>query len=194
MKKEYLNPAKQIAKTINYKLVNSALSQTELKDFEMDKQTIINIAEWCLNNDSDNEIRHKLSLNKRQWEILTTLCPALLIVMRESRALADIVLAGSLFETAIGGKKIQKQQPVKVKDYDENGRVVGEHYEIATYEEELPPNPLLLKYLAEHKMSEKLGETPKVTESNYRLMVDSMTQEERNLIDAIKKVNTENDN
>jgi len=194
MKKEYLNPAKEIAKTVDYELINSALSQTELKDFELNKQTIYNIAEWCLNNDDDIQIRQKLSLNKRQWEILTALCPALLVVMKQSRVLADIVIAGSIFETAIGGKKIKKQQPVKVKEYNEYGRVIGEHYETFEYEEELPPNPLLLKYLGEHKLSEKLGETPKVSESNYRIMVDSMSQDEKNLINAMRKVHENNDN
>ena len=34
--------------------------------------------------------------------------------------------------------------------------MVGEHLE-KVVEEELPPNPLLLKFLAEHKLSEKFG-------------------------------------
>ena len=109
MKNEILNPVNELAKNVDIKLVNEMLSKTELKDFEMNKTTITNIAEWCLNGASDNEIRKKLSLNKNQWAILVTICPTLLIVMRDSRALADVVIAGSLFQTAIGGKKITKQ-------------------------------------------------------------------------------------
>lgn len=187
MKNDVLNPVKELANSVDIKLVNQLLSQTELKDFEMNKATITNIAEWCLNGNDDNEIRQKLSLNKHQWAILTTVCPTLLIVMKDSRALADVVIAGSLFQTAIGGKRIKKQQPMRVKIYDDKGMVCGEKYEIVEYEEELPPNPLLLKFLAEHKMSEKLGDNPTTNESSYKQMVESLSAEERALIEAMKK-------
>ena len=182
-----LDPIRELAKSVDMKVVNDLLSNTELKDFEMNKSTITNIAEWCLNGASDNEIRQKLSLNKHQWAILTTVCPTLLIIMKDSRALADVVIAGSLFQTAIGGKRIKKQQPMRVKEYDEKGLVCGEHYEIVEYEEELPPNPLLLKYLAEHKLNEKLGDNPQMNESDYKKMVESLTPEERATIEAMKK-------
>lgn len=187
MKNEILDPIKELAKNVDIKTVNQLLSQTELKDFEMNKSTITNIAEWALNGNSDNEIRQKLSLNKNQWAILVTICPTLLLVMKESRALADVVVAGSLFQTAIGGKIITKQQPVKIKLYDADGKVYGEKVEIVETKEELPPNPLLLKFLAEHKLSEKLGDNPINRESEYKKMVESLTPEERALIEAMKK-------
>ena len=186
-KNSVLYEVKKLANSVDMKLVNEMLSQTELKDFEMNKSTISNIAEWCLNGESDNEIRKRLSLNKNQWAILVTVCPTLLVIMKDSRAMADIVVAGSLFQTAIGGKRIKKQQPMRVKEYDEKGVVVGEHYEVIEYEEELPPNPLLLKFLAEHKMSEKFGDVKVNNESNYKKIIDSMTPEERALIEAMKK-------
>ena len=182
-----LDPIRELAKSVDMKLVNDMLSNTELKDFEMNKSTITNIAEWCLNGNSDNEIRQKLSLNKHQWAILTTVCPTLLIVMKDSRALADVVIAGSLFQTAIGGKRIKKQQPMRVKEYDDKGMVCGEHYEIVEYEEELPPNPLLLKFLAERKMNEKLGDNVNNDDNNYKKMVDALSPEERALIESMKK-------
>lgn len=189
MKNEILDPIKELAKSVDMKMVNDMLSNTELKDFEMNKSTITNIAEWCLNGASDNEIRQKLALNKHQWAILVSVCPTLLIVMKNSRALADVVIAGSLFQTAIGGKRIKKQVPVKYKKYDEKGKPYEEDYKIIEIEEELPPNPLLLKFLAEHKMSEKLGDNPINNESNYKKMVDSLTPEERAMIEAMKRAN-----
>ena len=96
MKNEILDPVKELAKNVDIKTVNKLLAQTELKDFEMNKSTITNIAEWALNGNSDSEIRQKLSLTKNQWAILVTICPTLLLVMKESRALADVVIAGSL--------------------------------------------------------------------------------------------------
>lgn len=187
MKNEILDPIKELAKNVDIKTVNQLLSQTELKEFEMNKSTITNIAEWALNGNSDNEIRQKLSLTKNQWAILVTVCPTLLLVMKESRALADVVIAGSLFQTAIGGKIITKQQPVKIKLYDAEGKCYGEKVEIVETKEELPPNPILLKFLAEHKLSEKMGDTNINNESTYKQMVDSLTPEERALIEAMKK-------
>ena len=191
-KKDVIDPIRELAENVDIATVNKLLAQTELKDFEMNKTTITNIAEWALNGNSDNEIRQKLSLNKHQWAILTTVCPTLLIVMKDSRALADVVIAGSLFQTAIGGKRIKKQVPTKEKLYqwnEETGKswVVGEKTVIVDVEEELPPNPLLLKFLAEHKMSEKLGDNPSNNESNYKKMVESLTPEERAMIEAMKK-------
>ena len=186
-KKDVIDPIRELAENVDIATVNKLLAQTELKDFEMNKTTITNIAEWALNGNSDNEIRQKLSLNKHQWAILTTVCPTLLIVMKDSRALADVVIAGSLFQTAIGGKRIKKQVPVKFKIYDENGKVDREDYKVIEIEEELPPNPLLLKFLAEHKMSKKLGDNPTNNESNYKKMVESLTPEERAMIEAMKK-------
>lgn len=188
MKNEILDPINELAKSVDIKLVNQLLAQTELKDFEMNKSTITNIAEWALNGASDNEIRKKLSLNKNQWAILVTICPTLLIVMRDSRALADVVIAGSLFQTAIGGKRITKQVPVKYRIYDDNGKPIGEDYKVIEVQEELPPNAMLLKFLAEHKLSEKLGENVTNKENDYKKMVESMTPEERALIEAMKKV------
>lgn len=192
MKNEILDPIKELAKNVDMNTVNKLLAQTELKDFEMNKSTITNIAEWALNGNSDNEIRQKLSLTKNQWAILVTICPTLLLVMKESRALADVVIAGSLFQTAIGGKKIRKQVPVKYKKYDENGKPYEEDYKIIEIEEELPPNALLLKFLAEHKLSEKLGDNPVNSESNYKKMVESLKPEELALIEAMKKASDVN--
>ena len=192
MKNEILDPVKELAKNVDIKTVNKLLAQTELKDFEMNKSTITNIAEWALNGNSDSEIRQKLSLTKNQWAILVTICPTLLLVMKESRALADVVIAGSLFQTAVGGKRIKKQVPVKEKIYEWNedtGKswVVGEKTTIVEIEEELPPNPLLLKFLAEHKLSEKLGDNPLNNESVYKKMVESLSPQELATIEAMKK-------
>jgi len=187
MENQVLDPIKELAKNVDMKTINALLSKTELKDFEMNKATITNIAQWALNGDSDTEIRKHLNLTKNQWAILVTICPTLLLVMKESRALADVVVAGSLFQTAIGGKRITKQVPVKYKIYDENGKPIGEDYKIVEVQEELPPNPLLLKFLAEHKLSEKMGESAIDKDNNYKKMVDSLTPEERALIEAMKK-------
>lgn len=157
--------------------------QGSLGEFEVSKQTLVNISKWALNGNSDEEIRSNLELSPKQWQTLVSICPILLLIMGHSRALADIVVAGTLFETAVGGKKIKKQMPVKVKEYNECGRVIGEHYETYEYEEELPPNALLLKFLAENKLSEKFGKVKLDNDKQYKEIIDNMTEEERKLFE-----------
>ena len=186
MKDTRLDPIKELAKSVDTKLVNELLEQTDLNDFEMTKATIENIAEWCLNGNSDTEIRQKLSLNKHQWGVLVACCPTLLVVMQQSRSLAEVVLAGSLFQRAVGGKIVRKQTVVKKKIY-EDGKVVGEENEIVWLEEELPPEPSLLKFLAEKKLNEKLGENANKTTENYKNVVNNLTDEDLAKLEQMSK-------
>ena len=188
MKDKALDPIKELAKSVDTKLVNELLEQTDLNDFEMTKATIENIAEWCLNGNSDTEIRQKLSLNKHQWGVLVACCPTLLVVMQQSRSLAEVVLAGSLYQRAIGGKVIKKQQLVRIHEYDENGKVCGEHYETMWVQEELPPEPSLLKFLAEKKLNEKLGENANKTTDSYKNVVNNLTDEDLAKLEQMSKV------
>ena len=186
MSKNALDPIKELANSVDMKLVNDCLAQTDLKDFEMTKQTILNISDWCLNGNSEREIAKKLSLNTHQWNVLCSVCPTLLIVMERSKQLAEVVLAGSLYQRAVGGKIVKKQQLVKVGDY-ENGVKIGEHIEKHWVEEELPPEPSLLKYLAEKKLNEKLGENANKDISSHREIVDNMSEEDIAKIKAMAK-------
>ena len=143
---------------IDIDTINRMIKISGNKDLgEISKKTITNIAKWALNGASNKEIASNLELTDSQFKVLVSICPVLMYVMQSSRELADIVITGALFDTAIGGKVIRKQQLVKIKDYTEDGRVIGEHLEKEWVAEELPPNPLLLKFLAEHKLSEKFG-------------------------------------
>ena len=180
--------AKKYASLINIDTLNKVIEESgKLEDFELSKTTIQNISKWALDGKSDVEIRENLELTNAQWAMLLTICPSLMIVMQHSRALADTMIAGSLFQTAIGGKRIKKQQPVKVRDYDENGKVIGEHYEIAEYEEELPPNPILLKFLAEHKLSEQFGENKVDNSKEIKDVVETMSAEELAFVEMAKE-------
>ena len=191
---EILDPIKQLASGIDMKQVNKLLKETSLKDFEMQKQTIENIAEWCLNGNSDTEIRKKLALTENQWLVLVACCPTLLVIISQSRQLAEVVLAGSLYQTAIGGKIVRKQQLARVHKYDDNGKVIGERIEKVWVEEELPPNPLLLKFLAEKKLDEKLGENSNKEKDNFKDIIDNVSKEDLALLKAMNKVDKTDDN
>ena len=113
--------------------------------------------------------------------------------------MADVVVAGSLFQTAIGGKRIKRQVAKTVKDYEYDEKtgksyVVGEHLETIELEEELPPNPILLKFLAENKLSEKFGGKPVDNSSNFAKILDEMTPEQLALVEMAQKGGALDDN
>lgn len=175
--KDALNQVKKMTEKVNVKATNEILEGTSVGNFKISKRTLQNIAEWCLNGDTEDEIARKLELNKNQWAILIAVCPKVLEIMEFGYAYADIVVGGSLLQVAIGGKKIKKQQIVKVGIY-ENGVKTGEKIEKVEIEEELPPNPLLLKFLAENRFTEKFsGKENKVV--GYKEVVDSINEEDR---------------
>lgn len=173
--------------------VNAMLEKSgEIENFAISKSTLANISTWALNGESDKEIREHLDLTKRQFGVLCSVCPTLILIMDRSRAMADLVIAGSLVQTAIGGKRLRKQQAVKVGVYAENecGQKVkvGEEIKIVWLEEELPPNPMLLKFLAENKLSEQFGERKGINEEKMQKFVDGLSERERALIEkAIEK-------
>ena len=191
--KEQKNAMDQLGKLadkVDIKKTNEALEGTSVGTFKISKRVLTNIAEWCLNGDSEHEIAHKLELNKNQWNILISVCPKVLEIMENGYAFADLVVGGSLLQVAIGGKKVKKTQIVKVGKY-ENGIKVGEEIKTVEYEEELPPNPLLLKYLAENRFTEKMSDK-RTNTINYDEIIDSMDEkdikEAKAMIEATKDV------
>ena len=171
-----------IADTIDYDFTNALIDKNELmNDFELSKKTITNIGRWALDGKSELEIRNNLELSKKEWDYLCKVCPTIMFVMKRSVAYADIVVAGTLLQTAVGGYSIKKKAPIKVKEYEinpatGNSMVVGEHIEIVEYDEEQPPNPNLLKYLADHKLSEKFGEKKVDSSREHREIIEILDE------------------
>ena len=181
----------KITDTVDIDLTNKVLDMTPegmFEKFDLSKKTLNNIAKWALDGKSQFEIAQNLELSKKEWGYLCKVCPTILLVMQHSKAYADVVVAGTLYQTAIGGHTIHRKVPIKIKEYD-NGRVVGEHIEYAEYDEVQPSNPYLLKYLAEHKLSENFGAIQTDNSKEHREVVDVMTDEELALIEKLGKQN-----
>lgn len=188
MGKEVKKIVDTYANIIDMPFVNEIISNSgKLDDFEMNKTTMMNIAEWALNGSSDEEIRKKLDLTPTQWQVLVSVCPTLILVMQHSRALADTIIAGSLFQTAIGGKRIKKQVPKPITEYDEKGKPCGQHYELIEVWEELPPNPILLKFIAEQKLSEKFGDQKVDNTRHYQEIINNLSPEQMALMEMAQK-------
>lgn len=173
---------------INIKSINDLIEITNNKDIGTIKaQTIKNIAKWALNGASNEEIAKNLELSDKQFETLLAICPTLIMIMKDSRELADVVIAGSLFQRALGGQIVKKRVPVKVGDY-QNGVRIGEHIEMVVTEEELPPDSALLKYLAEHKLSEKFGKDSADKDKEVVSVINTLDAEQlKELEEEIRK-------
>lgn len=186
-KTEIKKEIKSISDTIDIDSLNKLIDiDGQLGGFEITRKTLTNIGEWALDGKSQFEIARNLELTPTEFQYLIKMCPAILLVMEHSQAYADIVVAGTLFQTAVGGKIVKKKVPMKVKEYD-NGKVIGEHYEMIEVEEITEPNPMLLKYLAEHKLSEKFGDNVKDNSKEHREIIDQLTDEERKIIEGMKQ-------
>lgn len=177
VKNEIKKELKQITDTVDLDSLNASLKNAGISKIEVSSKTLENISKWLLDGKSEFEIRQNLELSISEWAYLLNTCPAIGIVMQHTTAYADMVVGATLFQTAIGGRVIKKKIPLKVREYVE-GKVVGEHYEMVEVEEQTQPNPLLLKYLAEHKLSEKLGENKKDNSKEYKDIIDNMSEEE----------------
>lgn len=184
-KKEITQELKKITDTVDINITNQVLDLSgEMESFHLTKKTLENIAKWALDGKSQFEIRQNLELSDKEWRYLIKVCPAILLVMQHSQAYADIVVAGTLYQTAIGGHTIHRKQPIKIKEY-EDGRVIGEHIEYAEWDEVQPSNPYLLKYLAENKLSENFGKTKIDNSKEHREVVDIMSDEELKMIEKL---------
>ena len=188
-KKEVKQELKKITDVVDIDMVNQIIGMSgEIENFSLSKKTLENIAKWALDGKSQFEIQQNLELTKSEWNYLLKVCPSILLVMQHSQAYADLVVAGTLYQTAIGGHTVKKKMPIKIKEYD-NGRVVGEHVEIIEYEETQPSNPYLLKYLAEHKLSENFGKEKGDLSKEHREVIDVMSDEELKIIEKLGKDN-----
>ena len=167
---------KDISDTIDYDFTNQLIDKSSLMNgFELSKKTITNIGRWALDGKSELDIRNNLELSKKEWDYLCSVCPSIVFVMKRSYTFADLIVAGTLYQVGVGGYTIKKKMPMKIKEY-EDGRVVSEHIEIVEYDEEQPPNPNILKYLAEHKLSEKFGEKQVDNSKEHREIIEVLDE------------------
>ena len=189
IKNEIKKELSTIADTVDMDSVNLALKNADLGKIEISKKTLLNIGKWILDGKSEFEVRQNLELTLSEWNYLLKTCPAIVVVMQHSTLYADMIVGGTLLQTAIGGKVVKKKVPMKVHEYEiHNGKsvVVGEHFEYVEVEEETQPNPMLLKFLAENKLSEKFGGKQVDNSKEYRDIIDTMSQEQLDLINTIQ--------
>ena len=176
LSKEEKKVMQSIIDTIDLKSLNIQL-KGKVNNLILTEKTLENIAKWALDGKSQTEIRNNLELTEYEWEYLKMTCPTMLLLMSKTTAYADIVIAGTLVQTAIGGQEYEEETPIKVKDYD-NGRCIGEHIEIIKVRKKTQPVPDLLKFLSIHKLSENFSDKPKSNNNEHQEIIDNMNEEE----------------
>lgn len=186
IKNEIVHQLNVLSDTVDLDSVNVALKSSGIEKLSLSKKTLVNIGKWALDGKSEIEIRQNLELTNQEWAYLLKTCPALVVILQHSTAYADMIVGGTLLQTAIGGKMVKKKVPIKIKDY-EDGKVIGEHVEIVEVEEESQPNPMLLKFLAENKLSEKFGGKQVDNTKEYKEVIDNMTEEQIRIIEEMNK-------
>lgn len=185
IKNELKKELKQITDTIDLNSLNDSLKKAGITHIDISERTLLNISKWFLDGKSEYEVRQNLEMSISEWQYLLNTCPAIGVVMQHTTAYADMVVGATLLQTAIGGKVIKKKIPLKVRIY-EDGKIIGEKYEMVEVEETTQPNPLLLKYLAEHKLSEKLGDAKRDNAKEYKDVIENMSEEEIRLLQENK--------
>lgn len=184
-KKDLQKELDKITDTVDINFTNQMLELGGIENFNITKKTLDNISKWALDGKSQFEIRQNLELSEKEWKYLIKVCPAIVLVMQRSTAYAEIVLAGTIYQTAIGGHTIKKKIPIKVKEYNSYGKVKSEHVEVVEYDEVQPPNPYLLKFLAEHKLSEQFSGVKTDNSDEHRKVVDAMSEEELKTLEKL---------
>ena len=182
IKNEVMHELNELSGVVDLDMVNTTLRANGINSLDLSKKTLMNIGKWALDGKSEFEIRQNLELTSQEWSYLLKTCPAIVVILQHSTAYADMIVGGTLLQTAIGGKIVKKKVPMKVHDYNENGKVIGEHYEMVEVEEETQPNPMLLKFLAENKLSEKFGGKVVDNSKEFRDVIENMTDEQIKII------------
>ena len=137
IKNEVMHELNEISNLVDLDLVNSTLKANGISKIDLSKKTLVNIGKWCLDGKSELEIRQNLELTGQEWAYLLKTCPAITVILQHSTAYADMIVGGTLLQTAIGGKIVKKKVPLKVHEYNENGKIIGEHYEMVEVEEKI---------------------------------------------------------
>ena len=180
----------QITDTIDMQDINDKLKEEGIETLTITRKTLLNIGKWFLDGKSQFEVQQNLELSYAEWQYLLKICPQVVTIMQHSTVYADMIVGASLLQTAIGGKIIKKKVPVKMHKYqvvDGKSIVVGEYIEMIEVEEETQPNANLLRYLAEHKLSEQFGDNKKDLTQEHRQVIDALTEEELKAINEYKK-------
>lgn len=180
----------QITDTIDMEDINDKLKAEGIETLNVTRKTLLNIGKWFLDGKSQFEVQQNLELTYSEWQYLLKICPQVVTIMQHSTAYADMIVGASLLQTAIGGKIIKKKVPIKMHRYqviDGKSIVIGEYIEMVEVEEETQPNANLLRYLAEHKLSEQFGDNKRDLTDEHRKVIDALTEEELKAINEYKK-------
>jgi hypothetical protein len=150
-----------------------------VKDEEI-KGTIRNIFNWSSEGKSEKEISQYLNMDLRDFKSLCKQYPIFLGAMSKGKAMAKMMVSASMYELAIGGKKIKKLVPVTTCEYNENGKMISKTTTYANVETELPPDFNAQKYILSRKDPKNWGDDVVIEEEKiYKKQIEPLTSEDK---------------
>ena len=105
----------------------------------VDKKILNEIAVYTSNGMDEKDIGALLNMSVEEIEKWKEMCPEVMGAFSIGAKAVSAKVMLTKVQLALGGRKVKKQQAVKVGDY-EDGRKIGEHIEIVEVWEELAPN------------------------------------------------------
>ena len=105
----------------------------------VDKRVLNEIAVYLSNGMEEKDIAVLLGINDKELQCWKDSYPEVMGAFEIGAKAVSAKVMLTKVQLALGGRKIWKQQAVKVGDY-EDGKKVGEHIEIVKVWEELAPN------------------------------------------------------
>lgn len=105
----------------------------------VDKRVLNEIAVYLSNGMEEKDIAVLLGINDKELQQWKNDYPEVMGAFEIGAKAVSAKVMLTKVQLALGGRKIKKQQAVKVGDYEE-GRKIGEHIEIVEVWEELAPN------------------------------------------------------
>ena len=105
----------------------------------VDKRVLNEIAVYLSNGMEEKDIAVLLGINDKELQCWKESYPEVMGAFEIGAKAVSAKVMLTKVQLALGGRKIWKQQAVKVGDY-EDGKKVGEHIEVVEVWEELAPN------------------------------------------------------
>ena len=106
----------------------------------VDKRVLNEIAVYLSNGMEEKDIAVLLGINDKELQCWKESYPEVMGAFEIGAKAVSAKVMLTKVQLALGGRKIWKQQAIKVGDYGEDGKKYGEHIEVVEVWEELPPN------------------------------------------------------
>ena len=159
----------------------------------VDKRVLNEIAVYLSNGMEEKDIAVLLGINDKELQQWKNDYPEVMGAFEIGAKAVSAKVMLTKVQLALGGRKVWKQQAVKVGDY-EDGKKIGEHIEKVEVWEELPPNYNAIEDILSVKESDTWNKKKILEnkESEHRDALSMFSKEEK--MRMLRAIQNEEDN